>query len=79
MEASKTGDLTAEQEQSPVFYHGTRATLEKGDQIIPGYSSNYGKRKKAAYVYFSATLDAAIWGAELAQGEGKGRIYVVQP
>ncbi len=31
------------------------------------------------YVYFTATLDAATWGAELAPGEGRGRIYVVEP
>jgi rifampin ADP-ribosylating transferase len=30
-------------------------------------------------VYFSATLEAATWGAELAQGEGRGRIYIVEP
>lgn len=61
------------------FYHGTKASLAPGDLIGPGYSSNYGKRKRAAYVYFAATLDAAIWGAELARGEGPGRIYVVEP
>jgi hypothetical protein len=64
---------------SQQFYHGTKADLKQGDLIAPGYSSNYGKRKKAAYVYFSATLDAATWGAELALGDGRGRIYVVKP
>jgi rifampin ADP-ribosylating transferase len=53
--------------------------LKPGDLIEPGYSSNYGKRKQAAYVYLTATLDAAIWGAELALGEGPGRIYTVEP
>jgi hypothetical protein len=61
------------------FYHGTKAALKQGDLIGPGYASNYGKRKKAAYVYLSATLDAATWGAELALGEGPGRIYIVAP
>ncbi|WP_431854713.1 NAD(+)--rifampin ADP-ribosyltransferase [Azospirillum sp.] len=61
------------------FYHGTRADLKPGDLIKPGYSSNYGERKSAAYVYLTATLDAATWGAELALGEGPGRIYVVEP
>ena len=61
------------------FYHGTRADLKEGDLIGPGYTSNYGKGKKATYVYLSATLDAATWGAELAQGEGPGRIYTVEP
>ena len=61
------------------FYHGTRADLKPGDLIEPGYRSNYGKRKQATYVYLTATLDAAIWGAELALGEGPGRIYTVEP
>lgn len=61
------------------FYHGTKADLKPGDLIGPGFNSNYGQRKKASYVYLTATMDAAIWGAELAQGEGAGRIYVVEP
>jgi rifampin ADP-ribosylating transferase len=61
------------------FYHGTKADLKPGDLIEPGYSSNYGARKTAAYVYLTATLDAATWGAELAMGDGRGRIYTVQP
>jgi hypothetical protein len=61
------------------FYHGTKADLKPGDLITPGYNSNYGKRKKAVYVYLTATLDAATWGAELALGEGLGRIYIVEP
>ena len=64
---------------SQLFYHGTKANLRQGELIEPGYNSNYGKRKKAAYVYLSATLEAAIWGAELAVGEGPGRIYIVEP
>ncbi|MBD1919344.1 NAD(+)--rifampin ADP-ribosyltransferase [Phormidium sp. FACHB-77] len=61
------------------LYHGTRADLKPGDLIEPGYRSNYGKQTKAAYVYLAATLDAATWGAELALGEGPGRIYIVEP
>jgi hypothetical protein len=61
------------------FYHGTKADLKPGDLIEPGYGSNYGTRKRAAYVYLTATLDAATWGAELALGEGPGRIYMVEP
>jgi hypothetical protein len=64
---------------SQCFYHGTKADLKPGDLIEPGYDSNYGQRKKAAYVYLTATLDAATWGAELALGEGPGRIYIVEP
>jgi len=61
------------------YYHGTKADLKVGDLIEPGYASNYGKRKQAAFVYLTATLDAAIWGAELAAGPGRGRIYTVKP
>jgi hypothetical protein len=72
--------MTATDDMIPQrFYHGTRADLKPGDLIEPGYTPNYGKRKKATYVYLTATLDAAIWGAELALGEGPGRIYIVEP
>jgi hypothetical protein len=64
---------------SQIFYHGTKANINTGDLIEPGFNSNYGQRKKAQYIYLTATLDAAVWGAELARGEGKGRIYIVEP
>jgi rifampin ADP-ribosylating transferase len=60
------------------FFHGTKADLKQGDLIRAGYSSNYGKRTVATHVYLSGTLNAAIWGAELAFGEERGRIYVVE-
>jgi hypothetical protein len=65
--------------ESQTYYHGTKADLKVGDLIEPGYASNYGKRKQGIFVYLTATLDAAIWGAELAVGAGRGRIYVVEP
>ncbi len=62
------------------FYHGTRADLKPGDLIEPGHPPNFGKReRRTTYVYLTGTLDAAIWGAELALGEGPGRIYMVEP
>lgn len=61
------------------YFHGTKADLKPGDLIGPGYASNYGKRKNARYIFLTATLDAAIWGAELAFGDGRGRIYLVEP
>lgn len=64
---------------SRVFYHGTKAKLETGDLILPGFTSNYGSRRTAKFVYFTETLDAATWGAELAAGEGRGSIYIVEP
>jgi rifampin ADP-ribosylating transferase len=64
---------------SEKFYHGTKSNPGQGTLIAPGFNSNFGQRKKAKYVYLTATLDAAIWGAELALGEGVGRIYIVEP
>lgn len=64
---------------SQTYYHGTKADLKAGDLIEPGRPSNYGKKKRASFVYLTATLDAAIWGAELAVGSGRGRIYIVEP
>jgi len=61
------------------FFHGTRADLKPGDLIVVGYQSNFTDIKPLSWVYFAATLDAAIWGAELAAGNGPGRIYVVEP
>lgn len=60
------------------YYHGTKAALEPGELIVAGHASNYGKRRIARYVYLSATLEAATWGAELALGEGRGHIYIVE-
>ena len=61
------------------LYHGTKANLKVGDLLVAGHASNYGGQERANYIYLSATMDAAIWGAELAMGEGKGRIYIVEP
>jgi len=71
--------LQSSVEDSGPFYHGSKAHLTTGDVLVPGYSSNFGEQKKANFVYLTATLDAAIWGAELAVGEGPGRIYQVEP
>lgn len=61
------------------FFHGTRADLKPGDLIVVGHPSNFTATQPMSWVYFSATLDAAIWGTELAAGSGPGRIYVVEP
>ena len=61
------------------FFHGTKAVLSPGDFLEAGHQSNFSKQLKSNYVYFTATLDAAVWGAELALGEGPGRIYRVEP
>lgn len=64
---------------SQTFFHGTKADLDIGGLIEVGFNSNFGQQKKAKYIFLSATLDAAIWGAELALGEGRERIYLVEP
>ena len=61
------------------FYHGGKADLKPGDLLLPGFRSNFGEGREANFVYLTATLDAATWGAELALGEGPGRIYQVEP
>lgn len=64
---------------SDPFYHGTRAQLNVGDFISVGFGSNFGTGKPLSWVYFSQTLEAAMWGAELAVGDGPQRIYIVEP
>lgn len=60
------------------YFHGTKASLHVGDLIVPGNNANYGERI-AKFVYASSNLNVAIWAAELAVGDGPGRIYVVEP
>lgn len=62
------------------LYHGTKADLDVGALIAPGHDANFGDGGRVAgHVYMTRTLDAAKWGAELAIGDGPGRIYVVEP
>ena len=62
------------------FFHGTKAELSTGDLIEPGHGANFGRLdRRTTYVYLTGTLDAATWGAELALGEGRGRIDIVEP
>jgi rifampin ADP-ribosylating transferase len=65
--------------EAGVYLHGTRADLAVDDLLVPGRESNFEAGRVMNYVYFTATLDAAVWGAELADGEGRGRIYIVEP
>ncbi|BDZ53510.1 hypothetical protein DSM26151_11150 [Agromyces marinus] len=64
--------------ESGALLHGTRADLAPGDLIVPGRPSNFGGGRTANHVYVTETLDAAVWGAELAAGDGPGRIYLVE-
>ena len=65
--------------EAGAYLHGTKADLAVGDLLVPGRESNFEAGRVMNYVYFTATLDAAVWGAELAAGEGRGRIYIVEP
>ena len=64
---------------SQSFFHGSRADLKPGNLIVVGHDSNFQRDRPLSWVYFASTLDAAIWGAELAAGDGRQRIYVVEP
>jgi len=65
--------------ESGPLYHGTKADLKPGDLLKPGYPSNYGGRQAARFVYLTAMKQGAALAAELAVGEGRGRVYVVEP
>ncbi len=65
--------------ESGALLHGTKADLAVGDLLLPGRLSNFEEGRTMNHVYVTATLDAATWGAELAVGEGRGRIYFVEP
>ena len=68
-----------EAHESGALLHGTKANLSVGDLLLPGYVSNYEVGRVMNHVYVTETLDAAAWGAELAVGDGRGRIYIVEP
>lgn len=82
MEQSNDKQKSSGQGAAPfaqTYFHGTRADLKIGDLIEVGFNSNYGEKKNAKYIFLTATLDAAIWATELAFGEGRERIYLVEP
>jgi hypothetical protein len=82
MDTNKSGNESGEAKATPflqTYFHGTKADLKIGDFIEAGFNSNYGQRNNAQYIFLAATLDAAICGAELAFGEGRERIYLVEP
>jgi rifampin ADP-ribosylating transferase len=74
-----TGPTPFEVHESGALLHGTKADLKVGDLLVPGHVSNFEAGRVMNHVYVTETLDAAAWGAELAAGDGRGRIYVVEP
>ena len=65
------------------FYHGTKANLSVGDKLIVGHPTHFEAGRTLQHLYFSALMEPAIWGAELAMSlsnlEGRGHIYIVEP
>ena len=65
------------------FFHGTKSVLEVGDELVPGFGSNFQEGRTSNNIYFSAALETAVWGAELATAlagtADRGHIYVVEP
>ena len=65
------------------FYHGTKLTFEVDAELVPGHSSNFQQGRVSNNVYFSALIETAVWGAELAAGlagsSERGHIYLVEP
>jgi hypothetical protein len=65
------------------FYHGTKSALEVGDELVPGFGSNFQEHRVSNNIYFTALVETAAWGAELATAlagsADRGRIYVVEP
>ncbi|WP_134738069.1 NAD(+)--rifampin ADP-ribosyltransferase [Nocardioides sp. 503] len=65
------------------FFHGTKVALQVGDELVPGYGSNFQEGRVLRHVYFTSVLETAVWGAELATAlagsDERGHVYVVEP
>jgi len=61
------------------FYHGTKADLKVGDLLTAGGISNYKPELKMNHIYFTANVNGAGLAATLAKGEGRERIYIIEP
>jgi rifampin ADP-ribosylating transferase len=61
------------------FYHGTRADLKVGDLLTAGFGSNYDAEVTMNHIYFTALVNGAGLAAALAKGDGRERVYIVEP
>ena len=61
------------------FYHGTRAALKVGDLLTAGYGSNYKPELTMNHIYFTALVNGAGLAAGLAKGDGRERVYIIEP
>lgn len=79
----KNNDLSVSFQNNPSdkgpFYHGTRADVQIGDLLIPGFMSNYNADLRMNHIYFTALANGAGLAAALAKGDGYERVYIVEP
>src|SRR3954470_15252040 len=61
------------------FYHGTKADLQLGDLLTAGSTSNYNSKVIMNHIYFTALVNGAGLAAALAKGDGRERVYIVEP
>lgn len=61
------------------FYHGTKADLQVGDFLTAGFGSNYKPELTMNHIYFTALVNGAGLAAALAKGDGRERVYIVEP
>ena len=61
------------------FYHGTRAHLPVGNLLTPGVISNYDAAITMNHIYFTASANVAGLAAALAKGDGRERVYIIEP
>ena len=81
--AKKNYDLSISFSNNPSdkgpFYHGTKADLKIGDLLTPGFGSNYHPELVMNHIYFTALVNGAGLAAALAKGDGRERVYIVEP
>lgn len=81
--AKRNYELATSFKDKPVdkgpFYHGTKADLQVGDLLTAGGSSNYKPELKMNHIYFTALVSGAGLAAALAKGDGRERVYIVEP
>src|SRR5688572_15094643 len=61
------------------FFHGTKADLRVGDQLTAGFRSNYRSSVVMNHIYFTSLPKGAGLAAEMATGDGRPRVYIVEP
>lgn len=83
VEATKNYELAASCDDTPSdkgpFYHGTKADLQIGDLLTVGSESNYKSELTMNHIYFTAIANGAGLAAALAKGDGRERVYLVEP